>query len=80
MTYVENIVERLGGVRRMAAITGYPPSTIQSWKVAGSIPDRHKPVVSEKARLAGIEFTPSDFFPTAIPPEWAPPADDGRAA
>lgn len=66
MTYVDKIVERLGGTRRMARITGYPPSTIQSWKTAGSIPDRHKLVVSDRARLAGVIFTPADFYPTTI--------------
>jgi hypothetical protein len=64
MSYVDNIIAKLGGTRKASAITGFPSSTIHSWKVAGSIPDRHKPTVAEKARAAGVDLGPADFFPS----------------
>lgn len=67
MSYVENIVERFGGTRRMALVTGFPASTIQSWKKVGSIPDRHKPNILESARVKGIALEEVDFFPHPTP-------------
>lgn len=67
MSYVENIVERFGGTRRMALVTGFPASTIQSWKKVGSIPDRHKPHILASARDEGIVLGEADFFPHPTP-------------
>lgn len=64
MSYVNRIIEAFGGVRPMAALVGRPVSTVQSWKVRGSIPDACKAEVLGKATSAGIVLTPADFFPT----------------
>lgn len=78
MNPAERIVEKFGGTRPMARITGRPPSTIQSWKDAGFIPARHQPDVLMLGRTAGIDIGPGDFFdlPDA-PPQ---PKPKGAAA
>jgi hypothetical protein len=63
MTYVSHIIDQFGGIRPMAAAIGKPVSTVQSWKVRGSIPDHIKPAILTRARVAGIELSPADFFP-----------------
>ena len=65
MSYVDRIIEKLGGTRKTADITGFPPSTVQSWKVAGSIPDRHKQKIANSAREHGIILSSDDFFPSS---------------
>lgn len=63
MTYVVRIIDRFGGIRPMAAALGKPVSTVQSWKVRGSIPDPSKPEVLAKARELKLDLRPEDFFP-----------------
>lgn len=46
----------------MSAMTGFPPSTVHSWKRAGRIPAQHHSTVLVKADEAGIEICPDDFF------------------
>ena len=70
MSYVDSIIEKLGGTRKAAVITGFATSTVQSWKVSGSIPDRHKTRVAARAKECGIHLSPADFFPS----------EDGEAA
>lgn len=64
MSYVDALIARLGGTRKTAEITGYPVSTVNSWKVAGCIHDRHKPVIMARAAEHGIKLEPADFFPS----------------
>jgi hypothetical protein len=64
MSYVNHIVQRLGGTRAAARLLGRPSSTVDSWVRRASIPDRHKPEIVEKAAGAGIALDPADFFPT----------------
>ena len=59
------IYRLLGGTRRASQITGFPSSTIQTWKKSGVIPARRQAVVIEKARAAGIEIGPSDVIPAS---------------
>jgi hypothetical protein len=63
MSQADIIIDKLGGTRKAATILGLPPSTVQSWKVAGFIPAKHQATVLEKAVAAGISLTADDFFP-----------------
>lgn len=63
MSYVAHIIERFGGIRPMACALGKPVSTVQSWKVRGSIPDQTKPEVLAKACEMNLDLRPEDFFP-----------------
>lgn len=62
MGYATKIIEKFGGTRAMAAVLRMAPSTVQSWKVSGRIPDRHKTFVLDKALASGIAISPADFF------------------
>ena len=63
MTYVDQIVEKFGGVRSLARAIEKPVSTVSSWKTRGSIPDEHKVDVLNSAITAGVDLAPEDFFP-----------------
>ena len=65
MNVAEAIVEKFGGTRKMAADTGYPPSTIQSWKSSGLIPASRQVGLLGHARRLGVDLEPADFFPPA---------------
>lgn len=71
MAYVAKIIDAFGGLRPMAKAIEKPVSTVQSWKVRGSIPDASKPEILAKAKAAGIPLSPGDFFPVS---------DNGRGA
>lgn len=53
----------------MAAALGKPVSTVQSWKVRGSIPDANKPDVLAKARELRLDLGREDFFPVDFSPK-----------
>ncbi len=72
MSYPQNSIDKFGGIRQMARVTGFPASTIGTWARRGAIHDEHKPVILEAGVLSGIALTPADFFPTGGN---APPAD-----
>ncbi|WP_128515257.1 carph-isopro domain-containing protein [Tabrizicola thermarum] len=63
MSYVDVIVSKFGGLRRMALLLERPVSTVQSWKARGSIPDNAKPSVLARAKALGIDLRPEHFFP-----------------
>lgn len=63
MSYVDRIIEAFGGIRPMATTIGKQPSTVQSWKVRGSIPDEHKSLIWDRAREVGITLKPEHFVP-----------------
>lgn len=72
MSYVERIIEQFGGIRPMAAALKKPVSTVQSWKVRGSIPDANKADVLAKAVELQLRLGPEDFFPRSkFPPDAA---------
>jgi len=62
MTSAALIIKKLGGTRKAAALLQRPRSTVQSWKEVGVIPARRQQEVLDKARHAGIEINPADFF------------------
>lgn len=65
MTYAANIIDRFGGIRKLATLLGHKnASTVQGWKERGSIPDRHKAKVIAAAQSAGINLRPEHFFAT----------------
>jgi len=72
MSYPQNIIEKFGGIRQMARVTGFPASTIGSWARRGAIHDEHKPAILEAGIANGVAIQPADFFPTGGN---APPAD-----
>jgi hypothetical protein len=74
MTYVDPIIEKFGGVRKMAAAIDRPVSTVGSWSTRGSIPDDAKASVLKIAQSLGIDLDKSDFFPAA-PGDAAAPSD-----
>ncbi|MEM9211803.1 MAG: hypothetical protein AAGA63_09975 [Pseudomonadota bacterium] len=64
MTYVSKIIDAFGGIRPMAARINKPVSTVQSWKLRGSIPDEHKPDIYQASEEDDIGLSKEDFFPT----------------
>lgn len=62
MCIAANIINKFGGTRRLAALLGKPPSTVQSWKKAGNIPACHQALVLVAAKTNGIDLSPADFF------------------
>lgn len=64
-TYVDKIVERFGGTRPMAAAIGKAPSTVQSWKTRGYIPDHEKATIIEIAKHRRLGLKAIDYLPLA---------------
>jgi hypothetical protein len=65
MSYVDGIIQRFGGSRALARALARPPSTVDSWRARGTIPDAAKPQIVAAGRLLGIDLNPADFFPVA---------------
>jgi hypothetical protein len=60
---VENIISKFGGLTRLARTLNMKhPTTVQGWRVRGSIPARHIPKIIEAARSHNIDISLSDFF------------------
>ncbi len=72
MAAVQTVIDRFGGVRKMARALGLGASTVQGWKLAGFIPSQRIPQVIAAGREHGIALAPADFF-DAVP---APPASE----
>lgn len=66
MSYVDAIIEKMGGVRAAARALSLPPSTVNSWKARGSIPDQHKERLLLTAHEAGVRIGPEDFFSSDV--------------
>lgn len=62
MSYVDNIISKFGGIRPLASRLDCAASTVQSWKVRGSIPDRKKAELLRVAADDGVDLSPADFF------------------
>lgn len=63
MSAIERILERFGGLTRLAEALGHTNvTTVQGWKVRGSVPSRQIVAVIEAGKAKGIELTPNDFF------------------
>ena len=63
MSYVDRVVKAFGGVRPMAKAMGLSPSTVQGWKLRGSIPDEHKVAAWHAARSRSVALDRSDLSP-----------------
>lgn len=63
MSHIAHIIERFGGVRPMAAALGKPKSTVHSWLVRGSVPDRAKSEIVAKSAELGLGVQLTDFYP-----------------
>ena len=66
----EMIIERMGGLTKLARALGYPVSTVQGWKDRRSIPQDHWLSIMQAAKSAGVVLALEDFF-TATPAEAA---------
>lgn len=63
-TYVDRIIRKVGGLRRLAKALGHKnPSTVTGWRQRGRIPDWQKPKVMAAAKACGVEIRPEEFFP-----------------
>ena len=70
MSTVEQIVERFGGLTKMANELGHRnPTTVQGWRDRGIIPARQLGNVLEAAERKGIPLTPADLIAPAPPTE-----------
>ena len=63
MTQAERIIERFGGITRLAKALGHRhPTTVQGWKNSGYIPARRQQAVLDAAAHEGVPLAPTDFF------------------
>ncbi|WP_371306756.1 carph-isopro domain-containing protein [Azospirillum sp. TSA2s] len=67
MSYATNIIEGLGGTRKVARLLGLTPSTVQSWKDNGEIPAPRQRQLLGAARSNGLPLSADDFFQEAPP-------------
>ena len=49
-----DIIDALGGYRRLATAMGLPPGTVGAWKARGSIPARHWGKLLDEIRRAHL--------------------------
>lgn len=82
-TETDQLIERFGGIRPMAAKLGIPVTTVQGWKKRGHIPEnRHEEILAAATRLGlTVRLTPGggadeDAAPAA-PAAAAPPVSEG---
>jgi hypothetical protein len=76
MNYVDLIIKKFGGTRRMAAVLNKPPSTVNSWRARATIPDVEKPHVLSVGLSMGLDLSESSFFPIT---HGEPPTDEAAA-
>lgn len=63
MSQSEQIIAKFGGITALSRALGHKhPSTVQGWKERGFIPANRQEEVLGKAREAGVELAPEDFF------------------
>lgn len=62
MAAVQTIIDRFGGVRKMARSLGLGASTVQGWKQSGFVPSQRIPQIIAAGREQGIDLAPGDFF------------------
>ena len=66
----KNIISMFGGIRPLARLLGYPPSTVQNWERRNSIPAKQQQKLLLTGIETGLKITPNDFF--NIPPSKKP--------
>jgi len=81
-TVAERIIEKCGGADKVAALLGLHPSAVYRWQypavrggTGGSVPTGRQQELLDRAREAGIDLQPDDFFARPSPSQ-----EDGRAA
>lgn len=68
----EHIIRKCGGAARVAEMLGMDVSSVHRWTyprdkkgAAGRVPSKRQAELLAKAREAGIDLTPGDFFDEA---------------
>lgn len=72
MMTAEQMIAALGGTVEVARAVKAPPSTVSSWKKAGTIPHWRMPSIERVAKLKGISLD--------VLPDRAAPTPTERAA
>lgn len=57
----EHIIEKFGGLTKLARARGVPVSTVQGWKERGKIPQDHWFPIIEAGKDDGIAIAIEDF-------------------
>lgn len=55
MTHVDSIIQKFGGITKMAATIGRKKQTVSNWKIRERIPSQMIPEVYEAAKVNGID-------------------------
>ena len=58
---VSDIIELLGGVKAVSEDTGWPYTTVDSWRDAGSVPDWRRAKLLEMALVNDKPLRATDF-------------------
>lgn len=61
MATAQHILERLGGVAKVARALGCPLTTVQGWKEANYVPDWRKPSLIALATNAQTDLSINEF-------------------
>lgn len=78
MMTVDEILDALGGYAKVAKDTGFPVTTVHSWKRNGFIPEWRRPKLLELAETRKIRIRKSDFPDSRAPSDTPKPTE--RAA
>ena len=62
MNIAQRIVDKFGGLPKMAAVTGIPRTTIQHWLKTGIVSAKSAPVILAAAKKANIRLGPADLI------------------
>lgn len=61
MTNAATIIDALGGSAAVSRATGFPLTTIESWKRSNFIPEWRQPSLISLAKKAGAKLKAADF-------------------
>lgn len=56
------VIKTIGGLTRTANALGIPVTTVQGWKVRGSIPQKHWTALLDAAKAEGKTLELADFL------------------
>jgi hypothetical protein len=59
------IISKFGGVRPLARLLKYPPSTVQNWETRNNIPSRQQQAILKAAIANNVPLDPAEFFDIA---------------
>jgi hypothetical protein len=62
---IDTIIDRFGGVTKLARALSLPVTTVHSWKRRGCIPSGHQGAILAAARANEVAIGPADFFEVA---------------